>query len=144
MQGIHWKGTQTTQTVLPVLFINPNFSQLDASSDGPISCKCCGEGLLEIKCPYKYWKQHPITVMYAYNQMLMGIYMYVKNMSTIYRSKASSLYATRNTATLYAGHLTGCMLSESSGMQQHFIPLAISGCHLQRGAADYVIERFMQ
>ena len=27
-----------------------------------ISCKCCGEGLLEIKCPYKYREQDPTTM----------------------------------------------------------------------------------
>ena len=45
------------------LFINPDFPHLGASPDGLISCKCCGEGLLEIKCPYKYREQHPTTVM---------------------------------------------------------------------------------
>ena len=33
------------------LFINPDFPHLSASPDGLISCKCCGEGLLESNVP---------------------------------------------------------------------------------------------
>lgn len=36
------------------LHINPDFPHLGASPDGIIECDCCGEGLIEIKCPYKY------------------------------------------------------------------------------------------
>ena len=34
------------------LFINPVFPHLGASPDGFVLCKCCGNGLVEIKCPY--------------------------------------------------------------------------------------------
>ena len=34
------------------LHVNPKFPHLGASPDGLVSCECCGEGLLEIKCPY--------------------------------------------------------------------------------------------
>ena len=34
------------------LHVNPLFPHLGASPDGLISCKCCGKGVLEIKCPY--------------------------------------------------------------------------------------------
>ena len=34
------------------LHINPKFLHLGASPDGLVSCECCGEGLLEVKCPY--------------------------------------------------------------------------------------------
>ena len=44
------------------LFVNPDFLHLRASPDCLISCKCCGEGLLEIKCPYKFQEQDPTTV----------------------------------------------------------------------------------
>ena len=33
---------------------------LGASPDGLVSCECCGEGILEIKCPYKF-RDVPIT-----------------------------------------------------------------------------------
>ena len=35
---------------------------LGTTPDGLISCKCCGDGLLEIKCPYKYRDVHPCSV----------------------------------------------------------------------------------
>lgn len=44
------------------LFINTELPHLGASPDGLVSCKCCGEGLIEIKCPYKYRDRHPATV----------------------------------------------------------------------------------
>ena len=44
------------------LFVNPNFPHLGASPDGIISCQCCGDGLVEIKCPYKHRDQCPIDV----------------------------------------------------------------------------------
>lgn len=34
------------------LHVNVAFPHLGASPDGLISCSCCGEGVLEIKCPY--------------------------------------------------------------------------------------------
>jgi hypothetical protein len=32
--------------------VNPLYPFIGASPDGKVSCDCCGEGLLEIKCPY--------------------------------------------------------------------------------------------
>ncbi|XP_060581209.1 uncharacterized protein LOC132737860 [Ruditapes philippinarum] len=34
------------------LFISPAHPHLGASPDGIVSCSCCGDGLVEIKCPY--------------------------------------------------------------------------------------------
>ena len=34
------------------LHIHPSYPHLGASPDGLLSCDCCGDGLLEIKCPY--------------------------------------------------------------------------------------------
>ena len=34
------------------LVINPSYPHLGASPDGFVSCRCCGLGILEIKCPY--------------------------------------------------------------------------------------------
>ena len=36
------------------LHINENWPVLGASPDGLVFCECCGKGLFEIKCPYKY------------------------------------------------------------------------------------------
>ena len=34
------------------LHVNPKYPHLGASPDGLTSCTCCGDGILEIKCPY--------------------------------------------------------------------------------------------
>ena len=34
------------------LHVNPKYPHLGASPDGLTTCTCCGDGLLEIKCPY--------------------------------------------------------------------------------------------
>nr|XP_033940133.1 uncharacterized protein LOC117447530 [Pseudochaenichthys georgianus] len=34
------------------LVLSPTFPYLGATPDGVVSCKCCGVGVLEIKCPY--------------------------------------------------------------------------------------------
>ena len=36
------------------LFVQKDRQHLGASPDGVTSCSCCGRGVLEIKCPYKY------------------------------------------------------------------------------------------
>ncbi|KAL3888115.1 hypothetical protein ACJMK2_000495 [Sinanodonta woodiana] len=41
------------------LIINERYLQFGASPDGMISCECCGDGCLEIKCPYSM-KEKPI------------------------------------------------------------------------------------
>ena len=48
------------------LHVNPKFPHLGASPlespDGLISCDCYGDGLIEIKCPYKHRDKHPHEV----------------------------------------------------------------------------------
>ena len=44
------------------LVINPAFPYLGAMPDGVITCDCCGVGLVEIKCPYKYKDVHPTAL----------------------------------------------------------------------------------
>ena len=39
------------------LWVSPDKPWLAASPDGLISCKCCGDGVLEIKCTAKYWAE---------------------------------------------------------------------------------------
>ena len=34
------------------LFINPDYPHIGAYPDGLIDCLCCGEGILEVKCPH--------------------------------------------------------------------------------------------
>ena len=44
------------------LHINPQYPHLGASPDGLISCSCCGNGLLEIKCPYSKRNLDPTQI----------------------------------------------------------------------------------
>ena len=41
------------------LVINLLYPYLGASPDGMVSCECCVDGLIEIKCPYKYRNEIP-------------------------------------------------------------------------------------
>ncbi|XP_033635927.1 uncharacterized protein LOC117296930 [Asterias rubens] len=34
------------------LFINPDTPFIGATPDGLVHCDCCGDGVLEVKCPY--------------------------------------------------------------------------------------------
>lgn len=34
------------------LFLSPSYPMLGASPDGVVTCKCCGSGIVEVKCPY--------------------------------------------------------------------------------------------
>ena len=44
------------------LHINPSFPHLGASPDGVVQCECCGNGVLEITCPYMYnAREHSIS-----------------------------------------------------------------------------------
>ena len=41
------------------LHVNPKYPYLGASPDGLVMCACCGNGLLEVKCPYSV--RRPVT-----------------------------------------------------------------------------------
>ena len=43
------------------LHVNPKYPHLGASTDGLVSCECCGEGLLEVKCPYSIRHTSPTS-----------------------------------------------------------------------------------
>lgn len=47
-QGIHEQFSCKTTG----LIISPTLPYLPASPDGLVSCTCCGNGVLEVKCPY--------------------------------------------------------------------------------------------
>ena len=50
---------QGFQCSLAGLVINPLYPHLGASPDGFTQCHCCGQGLLEIKCPFSGADSHP-------------------------------------------------------------------------------------
>ena len=41
------------------LFIDKHYPFMGASPDALVECKCCGKGLLEIKCSYQFRLNHP-------------------------------------------------------------------------------------
>ena len=47
------------------LWINPLYPHLGASPYGVTNCDCCGNGLLEIKCPYSMKDTHPGDIISA-------------------------------------------------------------------------------
>ena len=44
------------------LVLNPEYPTLGASPDAVTDCPCCGKGLVEIKCPFKFKNMHPCSV----------------------------------------------------------------------------------
>ena len=42
--------------------MNPKYPHYGATPDGIVKCDCCGNGLIEIKCPYKHKESHPHSV----------------------------------------------------------------------------------
>ena len=50
----HSQQHTNLQVQLCGLHISTDHPYLAATPDGIVSCDCCGEGLLEIKCPFKY------------------------------------------------------------------------------------------
>lgn len=50
-------------TFMPAgLHVDPSTPHLGASPDGLISCDCCGKGIIEIKCPYKFRHTDPCDI----------------------------------------------------------------------------------
>ena len=44
------------------ILISTKYPFLGATPDGVVSCDCCGSGLLEVKCPYKYRDINPSDI----------------------------------------------------------------------------------
>jgi len=44
------------------LLISSKYPFLGATPDGIVSCSCCGTGLLEVKCPFKYRDSNPSEI----------------------------------------------------------------------------------
>ena len=62
--------------------------RLGASPDGVVQCECCGNGVLEIKCPYMYnAREHSISRIDFLETTPQGI---VKAVTSIFLSDPSS------------------------------------------------------
>ncbi|CAG2247496.1 unnamed protein product [Mytilus edulis] len=53
--------SQSDKCKLSGFVIDNNSPYLGCSPDGLLECKCCGQGCLEIKCPYKFSEETPIN-----------------------------------------------------------------------------------
>lgn len=51
------------------LHVNPDYPHLGGSPDGLTSCTCCGDGILEIKCPYNLHNSVPTGAPYSRSSM---------------------------------------------------------------------------
>ena len=76
------------------LWVSPEQPWLAASPDGLVSCKCCGRGLLEIKCPSSRREETPLQL------AMRGGYHLELNDSTP-QLKSSSPWYTQIQAQLY-------------------------------------------
>ena len=47
---------------LAELHVNPIYPHVGATIDGIVSCDCCGNGITDIKCPYKHCDSHPKVI----------------------------------------------------------------------------------
>lgn len=52
------------------LVINPQYPHLGATPDGFVTCTCCGEGLVEIECPFSGKDSHPDVLKSKKNSFL--------------------------------------------------------------------------
>ena len=60
------RGHKNLKTNECGLFVSPEHIYMAASHDAVVSCECCGEGLLEIKCPLKTAHSDPQSCPPAY------------------------------------------------------------------------------
>ena len=63
MEMFHGMSTLSQQVKATInsatgLHVNPCYPHLGATSDGMIECDFCGEGVLEVKCPFKHRDKH--------------------------------------------------------------------------------------
>lgn len=79
------------------LWVSPNKPWLAASPDGLISCKCCGDGLLEIKCTSKHWEVeiHDIASRGDYEIELVDGVAQLKKSSKWYHQVQAQMYVCR-------------------------------------------------
>ena len=59
-------GHKDIQVQLCDLFVLQDKPYIGASPDGLMSCSCCGEGLLEMKCPFSIANQSPLEACLDY------------------------------------------------------------------------------
>lgn len=82
---------------------------LAATPDGVVSCSCCSEGLIEIKCPFKYWNSQPASYRMnpsTFTKLTVKSH-WTKNMTTTIKLKGRWPSGRNHTVTLLVGQLKG-------------------------------------
>ena len=108
------------------LHVNPSCPHLEASPDGLISCSCCSEGVLEIKCPYSIRDQEPTAASYL-DHSDSGV-----TLSTThhyYFQIQGQKYVIVHIVTSRVGHPMVCMCSELLGILNFVRPCRSSWIH---------------
>ena len=97
------------------ILVSTEYPFIAATPDGVVSCKCCGEGLLEIKSHSNTRIHPPQTLRTALSTYWtrMASCVYRKHMITIIRYKCRWLYRRKNYVILYAGLLRVSLSRES-------------------------------
>lgn len=96
------------------LHVNPKYPHLGASPDGLVMCTCCGDGLLEIKCPYSLCHSTPTSAgdNFYLKHTSDGLKLSISHAYVTTRFKASWLYVIVHIATLFAGPLKVSILNK--------------------------------
>ena len=64
------------------LLINTKYPFLGATPDGIVCYSCCGSGLLEVKCPYKYRDINPCEINDSYQLLFTNRARWYNNIMT--------------------------------------------------------------
>ena len=96
------------------LMLNNQWPFLGASPDGLISCKCCGQGVLEVKCPYSCRDTSISEYASKQNSML---------------SPAQSTYALKQDHQYY--YQVQCQLFISGAKYAHFLVWTPNETHIE-------------
>ena len=71
--------------------VNLQWPFMGASPDGMVSCKCCGSGICEVKCPYKARDVHPFDAAATIKQSAGGCLYYIGQKACLLLSSTSSI-----------------------------------------------------
>ena len=93
------------------LIVDPGIPFMGASPDGFCSCDCCGERIIEMKCPYSIKEVSPVADSALANHVIVLKEMIMlkshspQNMHITHRFRHSYSLAIRKNVTSYVGHL---------------------------------------
>ena len=89
----------------------PSYPHLGASPDGLIACECCGEGLIKVKCTFKYRDVDPNGIhdpSFYLKQSEAGHLQLSRTHQYYHQVQAQLSLCEKNSATSFAGAHMGC------------------------------------